>query len=264
MPNNFVGHVDKWLLLSESESDYAVMFVRAWIPFNAWYCNHYPHNNNSDRASLDEMKIDGNQFRAKLCALLGGDFTEAIVFRQHLANLHNLLEQYPIPEASETKRITFRHLYFRENIIAPISITRNRITYKLERLSNNSINVLIKNSQVTIHTYSHPNYDFTHFCSDLETNTRPSKEQRETVLSFFKQINPRKPESLISPTRNNSINANGIFFINDTHLLSQAIIEILYNLRCKLFHGELQPSNDNLKVYEPSYNMLRILLKSLK
>jgi hypothetical protein len=264
MPNNFVGHVDKWLMLSESESDYAIMFVRAWIPFNAWYCNHYPHHNNSDRPCLDEMKIDGNQFRAKICALLSGEFADAINFKQYLAILHNLLEQYPIPEADIKKRITFNNLYFRENITAPINIIRNRISYKVERLSNNSINVLIKNSRLTIHTYSHTKYDFNHFSSDLEKNNRPTREQRENVKSFFKQIDPKKPESLLSSNRTKSINANGILFIDDSDLLSQAIIEILYNLRCKLFHGELQPSSDNLKVYEPAYNMLRILLKSLK
>ena len=54
-----------------------------------------------------------------------------------------------------------------------------------------------------------------------------------------------------------------ILFTENTDHLSQAIIEILYNLRCILFHGEIQPNKDNLKIYKPAFYMLRLLIKSL-
>lgn len=78
-------------------------------------------------------------------------------------------------------------------------------------------------------------------------------------------INPNLKESLIAKKKNQSFSSiKEVFFIDDTDLLAQGIIEILYNLRCILFHGEIQPSKDNLKIYEPAFYMLRLLIKSIE
>lgn len=268
MANNFVGHVDKWLLLSESETDFAVLFVRAWIPFNAWYCNHY--QSTSDRTCIDFIKSDGNQFRAKLVALLQGDFPEAIQFKNHLGHLHNLLEQHPIPEANPDKQITFRGVWFRENPITTTNppIRKRQLEYKAERLSNGSVKAIIVDTRTvpnpTVYNYTHTKYDLVHFQNDTNTNLAGNAEQRLQIEACFKEINPKRKESVITNVKKDAIEAGGVLFFGDANLVSQAIIEIFYGLRCKLFHGELQPSRDNLTVYEPCYHMLRILLKSLK
>ncbi len=262
MANNFVGHVDKWLLLS----DFAILFVRAWIPFNAWYCNHY--QNTKDRYCLDKIKSDNNQFRAKLIAVLNGNYPEALIFKSHLNQLYSLLEQHPIPDATLDKRVTFQNLWFRDNpITVSTPITKRGLEYKAEYLTNKSVKVLIVNTRVTpnstIYTYTNPSYDITHFQADIIANVSVD-EQRTQILDCFTQINPRKKESLLAVTKRGSLMIGDTAFLNDADLLSRAIIELLYNLRCKLFHGELQPSQNNLTIYEPCYHILRILLKSLK
>jgi len=266
MANNFVGHVDKWLLLSESETDFAILFVRAWIPFNAWYCNNYQNTN--DRHCIDLIKTDQNQFRAKLVALLGGNYPEALLFKGHLANLHNLLEQNPIPEIGDN-RITFKSLWFRNN---PVTVTnplvrRRSLEYKVEKLSSGQVVAIIVNTRtnppLTLYNYTHTRYDIAHFETDIIANI-PTLEKREAIFDCFKALNPKKKENLLAAQKKNSIEIGNTYFINDAGLLSQAIIELLYSLRCKLFHGELQPSLNNLTIYEPCYYILRILLKSLK
>lgn len=266
MPNYFTGHIDKWLLLSEAETDFAILFVRAWIPFNAWYCNNY--NDTSDRRCLDKIKTDTNQFRAKLIALLRGHDSEAEKFRAFLKDLHLALNQHPIPDAGPD-RISFENIYFRKNpktVTAPLVKKRN-IEYKCELLSDNNVSAIAintrKNPQEIKHNYRHTKYDLENFQNDLNSKVG-NKEIRDTLLELFQEINPKRKENLIRSNKKNSLIIDNVFFVHDVELLSQAIIEIIYQLRCKLFHGELQPSKNNLSVYEPAYNLLRILLKSLK
>src|SRR5690349_23841087 len=148
MSNNFTGHIDKWLLLSETETDFATLFVRAWIPFNAWYCNSY--GSTKDRECIDKIKTDGNQFRARLIALLTDTNVEAKRFRGFLGQLHELLEAFPIPNAHPSKRISFTSIYFRVNpktVTNPPKKKRN-LEYKVEKLSNQSIVAIVVNTNV--------------------------------------------------------------------------------------------------------------------
>jgi hypothetical protein len=263
MANNFVGHIDKWLLLSESETDFAALFVRAWIPFNAWYCNNYQSTN--DRICLDQVKTDGNQFRAKLIALIDGDFPEAITFKYYLGLLHELLEQHPIPDATVEKRVTLSNICFRQNpktVTNPIKRVRN-LEYKVERFSNSSISAIIVDTRTTpfqtVYNYTHTKYDLIHFEQDMVGSSINNERTRHLKICY-EEIDPKKKENMLSNERNNAIKIGQHYFKDDSNLLSQAVIELLYNLRNKLFHGEIQPSRSNLTVYEPSYHLLRILM----
>ena len=40
--------------------------------------------------------------------------------------------------------------------------------------------------------------------------------------------------------------------------------EILYELRCKLFHGEIEPSDTNSGVFEQAFYIQRVLIKALR
>jgi hypothetical protein len=266
MANYFIGNVDKWLLLSESETDYAIHFVRCWIAFNAWYCNHYKIN--ADRLCIEKIKSDNNQFRTRLIALLGNADETALKFKLHIAQMHSMLEAYPIPNADKDDQITFRNICYRINpVVSPPSKNRRNLEYKVERLSNRSVKAMIVSKNrtgtlVTKYQYSHKKFDNNHFQADLNAVVL-LEEQKKYLSECFFEIDPKKKESLLSLDKRNFLDIGGISFINNRDLLSMAIIEVLYSLRCKLFHGELQPSKDNLKVYEPAYNILRILNKSL-
>jgi hypothetical protein len=268
MPNNFTGHIDKWLLLSESETDFAILFVRAWIPFNAWYCNNY--GSTKDRTCIDQIKIDGNQFRARLVALLTGTNADSKRFRTFLGQLHELLEAHPIPDADPAKRISFINIYYRTNpkTVTNPTIKRRNLEYKVEKLSNDSIVAIVVNTTsvppITKYTYSHIKYDYQHFSADILATNLLNADQKEILKNCFLEIDPKRKENLIVNGNRHYLEAGGVYFINNSDLLSQAIIDVLYSLRCKLFHGELQPSRDNLSIYEPAYYILRILSKSLK
>ena len=44
---------------------------------------------------------------------------------------------------------------------------------------------------------------------------------------------------------------------------TQGLIEVLYNLRNALFHGEINPNGDANKVYGAAYHILRSVIECL-
>jgi hypothetical protein len=264
MANLFVEHKDRWLALAEADTDFAVMFIKAWLPFNVWYCNNYPDKNNKDRPILEEIKQDNNLFRTRLIALLNGNDAESKQFRTLVGQLHIALEKFYIPDASN--RITFTNIWFRENPNRIFTLPpKRRLEYKAEIRANNSVQAMIleQGTLATKYSYTYTKYDFIHFSADANLNAL-SLEQQTSIQHCFKEINPKKKEAIVTDDKRNNINCGDVLLKNNADFVSKALIELLYNLRCILFHGEIQPSKDNLSVYEPAYYVLRILLKSLK
>ena len=57
----------------------------------------------------------------------------------------------------------------------------------------------------------------------------------------------------------------GIYnFVNDTGKISQAVVTILYMLRCCLAHGDVSPDETANTVYRYAYEILAAPLKKLK
>lgn len=267
MANNFVDHKDRWLLIANGEFEYPILFIKSWLPFNAWYCNNYPHHKNKDRPILEEMKLDNNLFITRIIALLLNNDEDAKIFQSNLVKLHNNLESYKVPNATEN--ISFRSLNFRLNpITSHIKNSRN-YNYKAEILTpvapnNYRIRIDILNpAGRNVFLYNHTKYDKAHLLAypNFIALTQPKKD---LIINVFDMVNPKLKESLLVTKKSDALQTiTQVLFTNDSLLLAKAIIEILYNIRCILFHGEIQPSKDNLKIYEPAFYMLKQLIKSL-
>lgn len=267
MANNFIDQKDRWLQIANGDFEYSILFIKCWLPFNAWYCNNYPQFKNQDSAILREVKTDDNLFRTRLISLLENDDEDSIFFRNQLIILHKQLERCKVPNIANS--LSFKSINFRTNPNPIFTKDYNKFNFKIELLvpiqpHNIKIRVdVLKNRRATMYTYQHTKYDFEHFIND-PSFIALSEKNKEILKDGFKQINPKIKESLIVEKKKDSLqNIGSVFFKNDTNLLSQAIIEIIYNLRCILFHGEIQPNKDNLKIYEPAYYMLKLLIKSL-
>ena len=267
MANNFVDHKDRWLLIANGEFDYPILFIKSWLPFNAWYCNNYPQHNNKDRNILEELKTDNNLFITRIISLLQNNDNDSKVFQANLVNLFNLLESYKVPNA--LNNISFKSVNFRTNPNTSSTITYRRNTYKVELITpvapnNYKIRIDIVNSTGNnIYLYNHTKYDKNHLTSHSDFNIL-SNIHKTKIIEGFDYINPKLKESLIVTKKAHSLNTiDQILFTNNTLFLAQGLIEILYSIRCILFHGEIQPNKDNLKIYEPSYYILKQLIKSL-
>lgn len=268
MANQFVEQKDRWLKLSEnSDFEYALLFIKVWIPFNAWYCNNYPSYKNNDHLILKQVKTDTNLFRTKIVSLISGTDSESMKFKDSLGLLHESLEKNYIPNPDE--RITFKSLSFRDNPDKTNRCTVRLVDYKAELVTNqnnevSAVKVMMIDSRTGSNklNYNHTKYNIDHFKNDADfVKLKPN--QIKIVEKCFSAINPKLKESLLTNSKP-FILCNETKFVNDPNLLSQAIIQVLYRLRCILFHGEIQPSKDNLSVYEHAYFILRTAIKSLQ
>lgn len=267
MANNFVDHKDRWLLIANGEFEYPILFIKSWLPFNAWYCNNYPHHNNKDRPILEEMKSDNNLFITRIISLLQISNENSIIFQSNLVQLYNHLENYKVPNAIEN--ISFKSLNFRINPKTSFIKSFRNHNYKVELITplppnNYKIRIdIINTGGSNVFSYNHTKYDRLHLTS-YRSFIALSQRNKDIILEGFDSINPKLKESLIVSRKNKSLpTITQVFFINDSLLLAKAIIEVLYNIRCILFHGEIQPSKDNLKIYEPAFYILKQLIKSL-
>jgi hypothetical protein len=55
---DFRGNIDHWL--KYSEPDYYIFFLKAWIPFNAWYVAELPHLEKKDTKIIKELQDNIN------------------------------------------------------------------------------------------------------------------------------------------------------------------------------------------------------------
>ena len=87
MPD-FIANVKRWR--ERAKIDFFAEFVKAWIPFNAWYNQSYARAN-SDREVINEIKRD-SCIKTKIKHLLEDTDETGNDFRNHIARFHRLLE----------------------------------------------------------------------------------------------------------------------------------------------------------------------------
>lgn len=257
MANLFAGHKNEWKALADI--DYFGNFVKAYIPFNAWMNTSYP-SLSRDRDKIDEIKKNPNPLRDKICVLLDAE-QDGIQFRNLLGELHSLLENHYI--YNKDKRISFSGVTIDKNP------EKQSIEHKrgIEFIANRDKKVisLIKNrKKEEIFKLEQENYDI----NGLQTNQvfqKLSTEYQSYLLGCYKDIEPyiQKDFTDIKGV-DEKYNCGAYKFVKDhDHDLAKGLIEILYNLRCSLFHGELVPNKEANQIYGTAYRILYMLIQSL-
>lgn len=131
---DFRGNIDHWI--RQSEPDYYLYFLKAWIPFNAWYVAELPHLKNRDAEIIKELQNNTNSKPKKIIEnFLSNDNYQDQNFRAHLAELHYYLERTPITHNG--RRLSFKNLTLATN---PKKFAKNTDlhgnVYKTEKTSS--------------------------------------------------------------------------------------------------------------------------------
>jgi hypothetical protein len=71
------------------------------------------------------------------------------------------------------------------------------------------------------------------------------------------------PENLSSTDDNDCIKIGNYKFCSDKDKIFKAIIENIYALRCLLFHGDIEPTDDTNKLFESAYFVLKYILEAI-
>ena len=54
-----------------------------------------------------------------------------------------------------------------------------------------------------------------------------------------------------------------VCLVDNRDKIARAIMQIIYELRCKLFHGEIAPTSDYKRIYEYAFYIQKMLIKNL-
>lgn len=266
--------IEKWI--NQSGIDYYAYFIKAWIAFNAWY----RENNStldSDRAIINKLKREGNHFKYAIVSLLSNEDENCKLFRNEVANLYTTLNKAQIPFTHPENPdyiILFNEVCIEKNpnLYIVQKVQKHGITYHVQAFEKPVGNapkyiITIKNSSGTIFS-----------CTDLQCfSFKALKErldsggcsptQKATILSLYQKINPWYPTTILFDAEKEQerdiTKCGDIAFSSDKSKIACGLIEILYLLRNKLLHGELNPTKDTLLVYKSAYNILSAAIEKL-
>ena len=263
MQNYYVENAEAWKALSNI--DYFTYFVKAWIPFNAWYRNSYPALE-SDAEIMQQIKTQHNSFRSRIISLIENPEThnESKVFKAHLAELHYQLERNYI--YNREVRISFTNIVVEENTQTLATRLYRKFSYKVEIDAGNKKKVTSSvtdgKSVARLSIVQNNGYKLGEIINDLQYKALPP-ECQGILKVCYEEVNPRKAVSLLAIVPSDSIKIGNYNFVNDPELIAKVIITVIYNLRNSLFHGQLVPDRNTQLIYEPAYHMLRMLVLSL-
>lgn len=262
----YTENVKLWL--DQSEPDYYMFFLRAWIPFNAWYVNAYPSLEKKDSKIIKELQ-DGASSKPKeiIKNFLENVDHRSLQFQSYFALLHAELDAITVTH--NDKRLSFRELSLTENPLKynPSKDEKGNV-YKAENTTSYYWAYIEEKGGKVLLDFKQPKFILSELTKDNSYIRLDIKVQKK-IYKLFEEIDPKKPTSVISKSTNKKdyilLTANSSCkIIKNTETVSKGCIAVLYALRCMLFHGEIAPTERNKKIYENAYYLLQLIIKELK
>lgn len=260
MPNTFTDNRDRWLQMSEV--DYLGQFVKAWLAFNAWYRSAYTET--QDRKIIEEIKWNPNQIAAKFRPLLVQTSQEAERFRTEIGLLHHRLEDYELHHGKGTEKSRIR---FSKIVIRTEPSTTEQFTYwnyqcNVERDNNGTVAVVVTDkSGANRVNLKQPKFDL----AGLETDDGfqgLANGLKKRCRRCYGLVNPRVERDL-KAGEEEPIECGTHSFRCGPDFLFAGVLEVVYLMRCSLFHGDLVPTREASECYEPAYRIVRRFLEAV-
>ena len=102
----------------------------------------------------------------------------------------------------------------------------------------------------------------------------PTDNMKEGVKTALNEMSPNKTDNLVKDELYSSSgvapadsfvigDSERVCLVNNTELIAKAVIQILYDLRCKLFHGEIAPTSEFKGIYKHAFFVQKMLIKNL-
>jgi hypothetical protein len=262
MPNTFIENREAWLRMSDI--DYVGQFVKAWLAFNAWYRSAYTET--QDRRILNEFKWQSNPVLNTLRPKLEATSDDAAQFRAEIGLLHQRLEHFELLAGKEPKkRISLRNVFLRAS--PPIVKTDDRygFLFRVELLASKQVTVSVTRKKHGTGLVQMP--AAAHDPTTLTTSPgfrNLSTPQKNVLRRLYAEASPLWCCDLTSyedPEPNTPALQCGAYqFRCGKDVLFAAVAEVLYEMRCTLFHGELAPTKEAVVCYEPAFRLVRRFL----
>ena len=275
-------YINEWQ--NKASIDYFIMFIRAWIPYNAWYMEHYYDelaNRTSDNAILYYLGTNDNHIRSRIIALLRNNDADACWFKQTLANMHRELLGHHLPAGSNPLSLDSICLNPRSGCLTEIvsfgAYDIKCVNDRTQRRGTRRVKceVISRKTSLTKYLIEQFEWDITELQRLPDYTNISNDALKHKILEVYQQVNPRKPTIITKEPElrrgevrepRHSIKLgeeNPIYVTDDVMTVAAVVIFLLYELRCKLFHGEIDPMATYDKVYQYAYEIQMMLNKEL-
>lgn len=259
-----VNNIKSWA--DYTEPSYPLLLISYWIPFNAWYTSATEQQ--KDRDCLMYFKSNpNNKVYQKIKYLLNpkNKSYEGQSFKHEFVCLDNLLKHGNFPSIENP--IMFGTVEMQANTTFENQKIVEGIKYVARRYKDGnefgkpakSIDVitedLVTHEVKTIHLNKH---DIGKLNEEFKKNSW-TRDNKKVALELFKTIEPVIHKD-VKDIRLGRIRIEGSNYTNDYVVLAAAIIDVLYDLRCKAVHGEIEINSTMLQVYEHAFILLKILV----
>lgn len=258
------GYKD-WIDAIDIKVDYFSAFMKAWIAFNAWYNFSGEITGNNDKECIEFIAGQSNRFKSYTMNLINAEDADGSAYRENIAKLHGALLHAPIT--------TQEYIGVRQSVSfseVAVKNANNRAQkdyyhyhYECTRARGKTKTVVtLKSTGASVFSFEQEGYDIDVLRqqSDFIGLTPTQKEQCEKC---YVQLMPYRITSVLS-SEQNAKKKGAYSFVNDAGKISEAIVIVLYMLRCCLAHGDISPDESANAVYKYAYEVLYAPLKKLK
>jgi len=258
------GYKD-WIDAIDIKVDYFSAFMKAWIALNAWYNFSGEIIGRNDKECIEYIASQSNRFKTYTMNLINAEDADGSAYRESIAKLHGALLNAAIT--------TQEYIGVRQSVsFAEVAVknANNRAQkdyyqyhYECSRVRGKTkTTITVKTTGASVFSFEQEGYDIDVLKqqSDFVGLTATQKEQS---IRCYEQLIPYRLTSILS-SEETAMRMGAYNFVNDVGKISEAIVIVLYMLRCCLAHGDISPDESANEVYKYAYEVLRAPLRKLK
>lgn len=253
-----------WIEAIDINIDYFSAFMKAWIAFNAWYNFSGEVPEGTDKKCIEFVSEQSNRFKTYMTNLLNATDSEGLTYQDNVVKLHEALLNAAIT--------TQEFIGVRQQILFSEVAVKNKnnlekfdysnIHYECLR-AHGKITTIVKNNRTGVELLNIEQDEYDEDALKQQSlYIQLSETQKVKCLQCYQKLNPYIITSVLDASE--GARKIGVYsFVNDSNKISQAIITILYMLRCCLAHGDISPDEASNRVYKYAYEVIVPPLKKL-
>lgn len=258
------GYKD-WIDAIDIKVDYFSAFMKAWIAFNAWYNFSGEVNGTNDRDCIEFIANHSNRFKTYTMNLINAEDADGSAYRENIAKLHGALLGAAITTQEYIgvrQSVSFAEVAVKNaNALKQKDYYQNHYECSRARGKTKTV-VTVKATGATVFSFEQEGYDI-EVLRQQSDYIRLTPTQKTQCEECYRYLTPYRTISVLA-TGDNKKKIGAYNFINDAAKISEAIVIILYMLRCCLAHGDISPDESANEVYKYAYEVLCAPLKKLK
>ena len=183
------------------------------------------------------------------------------------------LKNKDVPAPETPNPIYFGLIELRPNTTTFDAMNRqNGVQFKVVRYQKNntqgkpakSVEVIAEDlrSHTASVIYNYSEWNQSDFSAKIARMRAYDVKQKKIMKDLFATINPVVVKD-VKDLKGGTIKIGKSKFCNDKDAICASIMHVLYELRCKAVHAEIDVTPKTLQIYEYAYNMLTLITKEL-